>query len=173
MTDPELPTRKQAIDLLERGRAGTQALLDRVPRKHLSTPGLGGGEWSPRDLIGHLASWEEFALEAVDAWAHGERAEIDQNWFTVSTSAINSGNVERKRAWSLAKVTRESAATHEELLELIRSTSDQGWRTPATSRARKPLGARIGGIVGGPKGPFRHDEAHHPSLESFLQVLAR
>jgi hypothetical protein len=173
VSDPKLPTRKQAIDLLERGRAGTKALLERVPRKHLATSGLGDGDWSPRDLIGHLASWEEFALEAVDAWAHGERAEIDQKWFTVSTSAINSGNVERKRAWPLAKVIRESAATHEELLALIRSMSDHRWRTPATSRARKPLGARIGGILGGPKGPFRHDEAHHPSIETFLGVLGR
>ena len=171
MTGSKIPTRKQAIDLLARGRAGTQVLLDRVPKKHLSTPGLGGGEWSPRDLIGHLASWEEFALEAVDAWSNGDRAEIDQKWFTVSTSAINSGNVERKRSWSLAKVIRESAATHDELLELIRSMSDHRWRTPATSRARKPLGVRIGGILGGPKGPFRHDEAHHPSLESFLREL--
>lgn len=173
MTDTPLPTRRQAVALLERGRTGTEALLGRVPREHLSTTGLGGGEWAPRDLIGHLASWEEFALEAVDAWEHGERAEIDRLWFTVSTRRINAGNVERKARWPLARVIRESARTHEELLEVIRSMGDARWRTPATARARKPLGARIGGILGGPKGPFRHDEAHHPSIEAFLDALGR
>ena len=172
MTDGKPPTRKQAIELLRRGRAGTDALLERVPRNRMTTPGLGGGDWSPKDLIGHLASWEEFALEALDAWAAGERAEIDRLWL-VGTTEVNSGNVRRKASWSLAKVRRESAETHEALIEAIASMSDPRWRNPATKRARKPLGVRIGGILGGPKGPFRHDEAHHPSIETFLDALGR
>ncbi len=89
-------------------------------------------------------------------------------WFTVSTARINASDVERKAMWPLAKVLRESARIHDDLIELIRSMPDARWRTPATSRASKPLGARIGSILAGPKGPFRHDEAHHPSLEEFV-----
>lgn len=173
MTEERLPSRRQALAVLEGGRARTDELLARIPRRHLSTPGVGDGDWAPRDLIGHLASWEEYALEAVAAWDRGERAEIDRMWFTVSTNRINAGNVERKAAWPLAKVLRESARTHEELLSLIRSMSDRRWRTPATSRARKPVGERIGNILGGPRGMFRHDEAHHPSLEPFLERYGR
>jgi hypothetical protein len=173
VTEEPLPTRRQALAILERGRARTAGLLDRIPRARLTIPGLGGGDWAPRDLIGHLASWEGYALEAVAAWERGERAEIDRMWFTVSTARINAGDVERKTAWPLAKVLRESARTHNDLIELIRSMSDARWRTPATSRARKPLGARIGSILAGPKGPFRHDEAHHPSLEAFVAELGR
>jgi hypothetical protein len=172
VSDAKPPTRKQAIALLRRGRAGTDALLERVPRNRMTTPGLGGGEWSPKDLIGHLASWEEFALEALDAWAQGERAEVDRLWL-VGTSEINSGNVRRKASWSLARVRKDAAETHEALLEAIGSMSDATWRTPATKRARKPLGVRLGGILGGPRGPFRHDEAHHPSIETFLDMLGR
>jgi hypothetical protein len=57
------------------------------------------------------------------------------------------------------------------LLEAIATMSDARWRTPTTKRARKPLGARLGGILTGPKGPFRHDEAHHRSLETFLDMI--
>jgi hypothetical protein len=155
--------------MLERGRAATDDLLARIPARHVATPGLGGGAWSARDLIGHLASWEEYALEAMRAWDRGDRAEIDRMWFTVSTAELNAANVERKAAWPLAKVRRESSRTHEELLAAFRARSEAAWRAPATARARKPLGVRIGGILGGPAGPFRHDEAHHESLRSFLQ----
>ena len=173
MTDDRLPTRRQAVAILERARTRTTSLLDALPRARLSTPGLGGGEWAPRDLIGHLASWEEYALEAVAAWERGDRAEIDRMWFTVSTSRINADEVERKAAWPLPRLLRASARTHEDLITLIRSMSDKRWRTPATSRARKPLGARIGGLLAGPKGPFRHDEEHHASLEAFVAEHGR
>jgi DinB superfamily len=170
VTDVEPVPRLEALARLERGRAETVALLDRIAARHVSTPGLGSGEWSARDLIGHLASWERYALEAASAWERGERAEIDRMWFTVSTSRLNAANVEAKAAWPLAKLRRDAARTHDDLLALIRSLSNERWSTPATARARKPLGVRIGSILSGPSGPFRHDEAHHASLRTFLEA---
>jgi len=164
----EAPTRRRAIRILEEGRALTLDLIEALPGSARTTTGLGGGAWSPKDLIGHLASWEEYALDALDAWDRGERAPIDALQFTVSTGRINAQNVERKATWSWAQVRRGSERTHAELLEAIRGLTDTRWRGPATERGRKPLGARLGGILGGPGGPFRHDEAHHGSLAAFV-----
>jgi hypothetical protein len=164
----DLPTRARAIRVLEQDRARTTELLERLPRRALMTPGLGGGEWSPKDLIGHLASWEEYALDALAAWERGKRPPIDELQFTVGVNRINRQNVERKSAWSLAKVSRDAERVHEELVAAIRKLSDPKWRNPATSRGRRPLGRRLGGILGGPAGPFRHDAAHHPSLAAFV-----
>lgn len=166
--EPDLPTRRRAIRVLEGGRARIDELLDRLPRAALGLPGLGGGSWSPKDLLGHLTSWEEFALDALEAWDRGERAPIDELQFTVSTSRINAQNVERKAAWSYARVRREAERTHERLLATIGGLSDARWRAPATPRGRRPLGARLGAILGGPAGPFRHDEAHLRSLAAFV-----
>ena len=163
----DLPTRAQAIRLLEQDRARTTELIERLPRRALMTPGLGGGEWSPKDLIGHLASWEEYALDALAAWELGERAPIDGLFF-VGTNQINRQNVERKASWSLARVRREAEGAHEELIEALQNLTDARWRKPATPRGRRPLGRRLGGILGGPAGPFRHDAAHHPSLAAFV-----
>jgi DinB family protein len=168
MTAPDTPTRRRAITMLERGRAATDTLIAAIPPRQLSTQGLGGGTWSARDLIGHLASWEEYALDALEAWERGIRPRIDETWFTVSTNALNAANVERKATWSLAQVRRRSAATHDELLERLRAMSDHRWREPGSKRGRKTVGERLGGILGGPAGPFRHDEAHHESLRTFL-----
>jgi hypothetical protein len=70
--------RTQAIRILQIGRTQIDALIREIPQRALTTPGLGGGVWSPRDLVGHLASWEEHALDAVVAWERGERAPIDE-----------------------------------------------------------------------------------------------
>jgi hypothetical protein len=70
--------RTQAIRILQIGRTQIDALIREIPKQALTTPGLGGGVWSPRDLVGHLASWEEHALDAVVAWERGERAPIDE-----------------------------------------------------------------------------------------------
>jgi hypothetical protein len=168
MAEQPVPSRREAVRLLERQRSETLALVDRLPRKALTTPGLGGGEWSPKDLLGHLASWEEYALDALDAWDRGERAPIDALAWSVSTARINRQNVERKAAWSLSKVRRESERTFAELVAAIEAMPDARWRGPATPRGRKALALRLGGILGG-RGPFLHDESHLASLRAFVE----
>lgn len=168
MSPSEVPSRRAAIRTLREGRTRTLELVGRLAKGDLTRPGLGGGEWSPKDLIGHLASWEEYALDALATWERGERAPIDDLQFSLSTSRINRQNVERKASWSLAKVRRDSDRTHTELIDAIERLSDARWRGPVTERGRRPLGLRLGAILGGPAGPFRHDEAHHPSLRSFV-----
>jgi hypothetical protein len=170
MPQPDVPTRHQAIRVLERGRAETLELIDILPHRALTTAGLDGGEWSPKDLIGHLTSWEEYALDALAAWDRGERAPIDELQFSVSTSRINRQNVERKAAWTLAKVRRESARVHQELVGAIEGLAATRWGRPATARGRTALAVRLGNILGGPKGLYRHEEAHHPSLRAFAEL---
>jgi hypothetical protein len=166
---PDVPTRRATLRILRQERARTQELLDGIPRSRLTTAGLGGGEWSPRDLVGHLASWEEYALDALDAWDRGVRPPVDALSWSIGTNAINRQNVERKAAWSVARVRRDSERTFAELLATIESLTDARWRGPASSRGRRPLGARLGSILGGPAGPFRHDTSHQPSLRSFVE----
>jgi len=161
-------SRREVIRILEEGRARIEELVDRLPRGAMTTVGVGGGAWSPKDLIGHLASWEEYALDAIAAWNRGERAPIDDLQFTLSTSSLNDQAVARKAGWALAKVRRDADAVHEELLETIRTMSDARWRAPTTPRGRKPLGTRLGAILQGSGGAlFVHDASHMKSLASF------
>ena len=64
-----VPTKRAAITIIERGQREVTALIDALaPRAMTVTTGIGGGAWSPADLIGHLAAWEGFALDALHAW---------------------------------------------------------------------------------------------------------
>ena len=170
MAEPaSFPTRRRAVQILHAARAQTLDLIDLLPKAALTRAGIGGGEWSPKDLIGHLASWEEYALDALAAWDRGERAPIDELQFSLSTSRINRHNVERKATLSLARVRHDAERTHAELIAAIEGMSDARWRGPVTERGRKPLAMRLGGILGGPAGYFRHDETHHSSLLGFVE----
>jgi hypothetical protein len=170
--EARLPSRRLALDLLAGQRAELDALLARLPPRELTRAGLGGGEWSPKDLLGHLAAWERFALDAVAAWERGERAPIDMVIWSRSTSAINADAVAAVAHLSWARTRREADATRAELVALIETMSDRRWRTPATPRARSALGMRIGQLLSGSKGPFTHDMAHLKDLRGLVEERA-
>ncbi|MGZ4108530.1 MAG: DinB family protein [Actinomycetota bacterium] len=166
--EAKLPTRTQAVRMLTEQRAQIDDLLGRFGPRKRTRPGLGGGEWSPKDLVSHLELWERFALDSVAAWERGERSPIDRELWSRSTSAINADGVAAAAHLSWARATRRAEATHAELLALIDGMSDARWRTPATPRARKPFGMRIGQFLAGSTGPFRHDLAHLKDLRAFV-----
>jgi hypothetical protein len=166
-------SRRDAIRLLERERGEVLSLLDLLPPSVRTTRGLGGGDWSPKDLLGHLESWEGHALDAIEAWSRGARAPIDAELRTSGINGVNARTFEEKARRTYARQLTSAQRTRERLLDAISSMSDERWSSPATSRARKPLGRAIGGILGGPEGPFRHDGAHLPSLRAFAHEHPR
>jgi hypothetical protein len=156
------------MKILEDGHVRTRGLLDMLSPRALTTPGLGGGTWSPKDLMGHLESWEEYALESLDAWDEGHGPAIDKVLWSSSTSKVNADAVERKAGRSAAEMRRRADATHRELMARLEAMSDARWRRPGTSRGRKTVGQRLGGLLAGPKGDFRHAEAHLDDLRDFV-----
>jgi hypothetical protein len=171
MVKERLPTRDEAIRILEEGRAEIDVLLARAPKADLERPGIGGGEWSPKDLVGHLESWEEHALEALDAWERGERAPIDRLIGSRGVNGVNADDIARKSGLTYSEVRRRADATHARIVAAIQAMPDERWRTPATARARKPLGVRLGEVEGGPRGLFMHAHAHVEDLAAFVEAL--
>lgn len=164
-----VPSRRRAIRIIDEGMREAFALYDRLPPRARTTPGLGGGEWSPKDLIGHLESWQEYALEALHAWDEDHGPAIDAVIWSTSTSALNRDAVARKAARRATDQRRRAEATHERLLARLEAFGDARWRKPGTSRGRTPAGARLGDLLGGPPGPFRHADAHLRQLRPFVE----
>jgi hypothetical protein len=165
-------SRRDAIRLLERERHEVLSLLVRLPHGARTKRGLGGGEWSPKDLLGHLESWEQHALGAIEAWARGAAAPIDAELRASGVNALNARTFEEKARRAYSRQLASTERTRDRLLDAIASIPDERWASPATSRARTPLGHGIGRILGGPEGPFRHDGAHLPSLRAFVDLHA-
>lgn len=166
-------TRRAAIRLLRGGHAELLGLIDGRPWRQLNRRGIGRDDWSPKDVVGHLATWERFALEALDAWDRDRGWARESDLWSRGVSRTNVAELERARRLSAPVVLARAAAAHDELVARLEAMSDARWRAPATSRGRRPLGERLGGILVGPAGPFRHDEAHLRELRPFLESMPR
>jgi hypothetical protein len=163
-------TRDEAMDILERGHGKIRRLLKRIPPHRMARPGVGGGDWTPKDLIGHLCFWEENVLEALAAWGTGERAPIDRAIYESSIGAINAAAVRKRSRHTLARILRDWDNVHGELIRTIRTMPDARWENPATPRGRKALGHRLGQLLVG-RGPFQHADAHARDLETFIEAI--
>jgi hypothetical protein len=167
---PKLPSRKRALATLEDGNARLRDLPLGLSDEQLTAPStIGGGDWSAKDLIGHVAFWEELALLAITVWNQG--AEPD----TVgAVDEVNAANHVRKAKWSLERVLTESREVHERLIREIQALPDRVWTAPApaTFARRESLGARLGGLTGATDGMFRHAFAHLDDLRAYVESLA-
>ena len=165
-----MATRQEAIDILERGHATIRRLMRQIPPHWTARSGVGGGGWTPKDLLGHLCFWEEKVLEALGAWDSGERAPIDREIYASSIGAINAAGVRARSRHTFARVLRDWDNVHGELIRALRTMSDARWENPATLRGRKSLGHRIGQLLLG-TGPFEHAGAHVKDLEEFVAAI--
>lgn len=164
MTDG-VPNRLDAIRLVRQDRSRTRELLDRVSGDAFVRTGLGGGAWSPKDLVGHLETWEQFALEAIDAFGRGEPAPITGQ--SLDTDDLNQREVERKAGRGAADVTASAIATHDRLLAALEALADSTWVAPEGEGTERTVGDRLGSILGGSRGHFRHDPDHWDDLAAF------
>jgi len=164
---PPIP-KHEALRILSEEHREVSALVERLRPGDQTRGGLGGGEWSPKDLLGHLSSWEEHALAAIDAWAGGKTAPIDRALRAEGLHAVNRRAVAQREERPLARVRAEFEEIHSSLVEAIEGTSPGVWDAPPTRRSRRSLGERVGAILGGAGGGFHHAAAHLPDLRTFV-----
>ena len=161
--------REDALATLRDGDARIQELVRGLTPEQMTTPAtIGGGEWSAKDLVGHLAFWEELALEALAAWRAGKPFDT-----VTDADELNAQNQVRKRDRSLEQILREGRETHERLMAEIGARTDEEWSSPMPSDLPLPeiLGKRLGGLTGASDGPFRHAFAHLGDLRAYVESL--
>lgn len=165
--------REQAIATVEEGDRAISALAAKISDAALVRPAtIGGGDWSAKDLLGHLSQWEEFALEAIGAWRRGEVPFVEAT--PKGVDELNADAVASKAHRTPHDIRAEARDVHDRLIAEMRSVSDEEWRSAPTfqMRDRRPLGAFIGGVLGAPQRPFGHAYAHLDDLEAFVRSLS-
>jgi hypothetical protein len=138
----------------------------------MNRTGIGGGAWSPADLLGHLSAWEGYALDALAAWERRQRAPIDLALDERGLDGVNADALAEATALRPSALVRRWLETHAALVAGVRAVPADRWVKPPITRGR-PLGVRLGSILGGPGGPFRHADAHLPDLRAFVASDAR
>jgi hypothetical protein len=159
----------EALATLERGHGETQAELRRLPAEHMATIGIGGGLWSPKDLLGHLALWHEIALRTVAEFRRGERPWI-AGVFADPGPGPNDAELAARAGWSLDRAREAYDGSHAAVVSILQALGDGEWELPVEGWTEEP--ATIGGLLGvvlGKDGlPFGHAYAHLPELTAFV-----
>jgi uncharacterized damage-inducible protein DinB len=165
------PSPDEAASILEEGQTAVDRLAARVPEvEAVRRNAIGGGEWSLKDLLGHLAHWEELALETIS------RSRADGAITRVAVDDVdeeNAKDIARKLDRPLDRVRSEASSTHEQLLAEIRSTSEDDWNRPQPfdGGGKRTLGGMLGSVLGAPGRPFGHAWAHLRELEEYVSSL--
>ena len=166
--------RDEASAILLEGQERLDELLGGLTEEELVRPAtIGGGDWSAKDLIGHVALWEEIALVTIDAWLGGRKPRIEEAFTPGDTDALNAWNQERKLPWPAGRVRADSGETHRRLLSSIDGMTDRDWATPRPFEGdeQEDLGSELGGVLGAPGRAFGHAFAHLPDLEAYVRSV--
>ncbi|MGZ4104026.1 MAG: DinB family protein [Actinomycetota bacterium] len=170
------PSRDEALATLEEGHRLLEALFARLDDEQFVAPKtIGGGDWSAKDLLGHIAFWEELALEALADLRAGATPRIEAIFARAAEGIdeINAGNQQRTAMRSLEEAKARAAAAREALVTAIGSMSDDEWgsKVPYETERRETTAALLASILGAPKRPFGHAFAHIPDLEAYVSQL--
>ena len=165
---------KQAlVDRLNATRNELLAIVRDLPADLRLAPVL-DDEWSTKDMIGHIASWENRLLTLAQMLINGEGDKIE--WIGDSEAprsdsvvgedtlqAWNRSAYLHKREWTWEEIIRELALIREELLWNL------GWSTPEQLFAEHTLergAVSPGGMI---EGVIEHDVEHTDQLRSWLE----
>lgn len=103
----------------------------------LLEPGV-TGDWSVRDIIAHVTTWEEEALKHLPLIIAGGRSPQYSTSYG-GIDAFNAQATERKRGLSLADIHREQEDIHHQLVDFIRSAPEEQFMRETRARRRLRL----------------------------------
>jgi hypothetical protein len=172
--------RVEALARLRDGQARLDELLAGLSASDLTRPGtIGGGGWSVKDLIGHIATWERLAVRSIREFKSHEipwpeRPEgVLSAPATGKVAAFNGRTLKENGALSLGEIRATARRTHEELLSEIEGVDDRDWKAkafyPTSNNRRRTLAALLGSILAAESGAFRHNLDHIPDLEAYVR----
>lgn len=112
------------------------------------------GEWSIKDVLGHLAAWEDVMVGWIEQFARGERPTMDID----DVDGWNGQRVAERRSWSLAQVKDDLAQTRQRLVAVVAALPDEAFARSGPPPMQAPyVPAMLNGIAD-------HDREHWAQL---------
>ena len=108
--------REKILDAVGNAWRDLGGALASVPETRIEEPGV-VVQWSVRDLIGHVTTWEQEAIQALRRHLSNGDVKALVTWTDVD--GLNAGESARKRALSLARLRREFEESHSDLIALL------------------------------------------------------
>ncbi len=127
---PTQRTKSHALAQLESERERLEEAIAALEPGRMLEGGV-VGEWSVKDVLAHLADWEEHMLEWVDAARRGERVrgpEPGLNWRQLKQ--FNARVYERHRGERLDEMVEYFRTAHARFMEMVAAMPEEEMLAP-------------------------------------------
>lgn len=155
---------KQA--LAARLNAARNELLSQVRSMPVERLEMAGavGEWSVKDMIGHIASWEDRLLTLAQMVLNDQADKIEWISSDEALQAWNHKQYLRKKAWTWDETIRDLALMREEVLWNI------GWTAPEQLFQQHTLDVGAVSPAALLEGIVEHDQEHSAQLRARIEA---
>ena len=119
----EVITKAGLLNELRAARAEWDALMTEVGTARMTEPGA-AGDWSVKDVIAHLTSYNRWFVQASEAHFRGEMPPLDGTE-DMDFEQRNLFRHQQTRDHSLADVQTESRQVFDRLLEVVEAHSEE------------------------------------------------
>ena len=116
-------------DILSERRQLEKNLAGIPPTANKVIPGV-CGEWSVKDILAHLAAWEQLFLGWHQAGLRGETPAIPAAGFEHAMDKLNVHIYAQNSSRSLEDVEAEFAASYQQVLALVQALPEEDLFTP-------------------------------------------
>ena len=116
----ESPVRADLLRSLTEERSRFFAVVAQIPEERLTIPVA--DEWSVKDIVGHISTYENEAAERLERVARGQESTVDRGGLT--GDAFNEREVATRRDWDWNTVATESDETGERLFNALAALSE-------------------------------------------------
>jgi hypothetical protein len=128
--------RQQLLKRLDKAWAAFKDSYVGLPDSQLMEPGV-TGDWSVRDILAHVTTWEEEALKHLPLILKGGRPSRYVKYGGID--AFNAKMTEQKRSLSLSEVLSQLDETHRRQIDFIRSAPEEQFTRETRFRHRLRL----------------------------------
>jgi uncharacterized protein (TIGR03083 family) len=115
--------KQQLLSRLDKAWAALKDSYAGLPETQLTEPGV-TGDWSVKDILAHVTTWEDEALKYLPVIDQGRRP-LRYSTEYGGIDAFNALMTERKRGLTLAEVLRQLDETHGRLVEYVKGAPDE------------------------------------------------
>ena len=155
--------KRRAIARMKRSRAATLTLLGRLPEEAVLRPRT-QGEWSIKDVLAHIAAWEEEGAERMRLIARGRADRVHFFDDMAEADRYNARAVRAARRTSLPVMQRRLARARTALVAALRALPPDALRDPAH---RYPV------VTWLPEFAWTHEEAHAREIRAWWRSARR
>jgi len=126
----------QLFQKLEQAWTALQESYTGLSEAQLTEPGV-MGEWSVKDILAHVTTWEEEALKYLPVILTGGRPLRYIQFGGID--AFNAQMAEQKRGMELSKILKQLEETHCRLLDYLQSVPEEHYTRESPFRHRLRL----------------------------------